>query len=89
MENKQTNNRDMEQKVINILAFNDLGFDVDKLELTYNNELITDVEVNMEGTNLLEEGVVVFHTEWGDAGTFDMLENWQQQKIYEYLDKVA
>lgn len=87
--NNQSNNKDMEKEIKEILAFNELGFDVDKVEQYYNGELITDVELNMEDTNNIFEGVIMFHTEWGDAGTFDMLTTEQQEKIYDYLEKCA
>lgn len=87
--NNQSSNKDMEKEIKEILAFNELGFDVDKVKEYYNGELIVDVELNMEDTNNIFEGVIMFHTEWGDAGTFDMLTAEQQEKIYNYLEKCA
>lgn len=79
----------MEKEIKDILAFNELGFDIEKLELKYNNDVITDIELNLDDTNIIQEGVILFHTAFGDAGSFDMLENWQRNKIYDYLKKVA
>lgn len=70
----------MEEKIKSLLKRINLnGYYVRELGLCYgfDDNVIDDVE--------LVEGAILFHTEYGDVGTFDMLAEFQQKAIVETI----
>lgn len=75
----------METKIKEILAKNNDCIEIREIGLCFDrDDVIEDIELNHED-EARDGGVILFHTEYGDAGTFDMLAKYQQKAIFEFV----
>lgn len=75
----------MEKKLIELLkAKNVESVYIRELGLCFgfDDDVIENVEIDTEEGS---PDVILFHTEYGDTGTFDMLAKYQQEAIIEYI----
>lgn len=77
----------METKIKEILTKNNDCVEIRELGLCFGvDDVIDDIELNHEDeVDACDGGVILFHTENGDVGTFDMLAKYQQDAIYEFV----
>ncbi len=77
----------METKIKEILLQNNDCVEIRELGLCFDqDDVIEDIELNHEDEgDACDGGVILFHTEYGNVGTFDMLAKYQQDAIYEFV----
>lgn len=77
----------METKIKEILAKNNDCVEIRELGLCFGiDEVIDYLELNHEDeVEACNGGIILFYTEYGDRGSFDMLAKYQQDAIYEFV----